>query len=87
VDLPTYGLRGCRRRRQVGIRAQKGFFAFCSKEVKTNIRSPKRTGRSLKLELKVVEAHRKGNMLNREEIILTITLFLVLEVEEGEEVE
>jgi hypothetical protein len=54
---------------------------------RTNIRSPKRIGRSLRLELKVVEAHREGNMLNREEIILTITLFLVLEVEEGEEVE
>jgi hypothetical protein len=54
---------------------------------RTNIRSPKRTGRSLRLELKEVEAHREGNMLNREEIMLTITLFLVLEVEEGEEVE
>ena len=34
-----------------------------------------------------MEVHREGNMLNREETMLTITLFLVLEVEEGEEVE
>jgi hypothetical protein len=34
-----------------------------------------------------VEPHREGNMLNRGEIMLTITLFLILEVEEEEEVE
>jgi hypothetical protein len=61
---------------------------------KTNIRSPKRTGRNLRLELREVEAHSRGNMLNsevsipnREEIMMTIILFLVQEVEEEEEVE
>jgi hypothetical protein len=34
-----------------------------------------------------VEPHREDNIPSREEIMLTITLFLVLEVEEGEEVE
>ena len=59
-----------------------------------NIRSPRRTGRNLRLELREVEAHREGNMLNREgnilsteEIMLTTTLFLVLEADEEEEVE
>jgi hypothetical protein len=61
---------------------------------RTNIRSPRRTGRNLRLELREVEPHNEGNMLNREgnilskgEIMLTIILFLVLEVEEEEEVE
>ena len=61
---------------------------------RTNIRSPRRTGRNLRLELREAEPHSEGNMLNREgsilskeEIMLTITLFLVLEVEEEEEVE
>jgi hypothetical protein len=59
-----------------------------------NIRSPRRTGRNLRLEQREVEPHREGHMLNREdnimsreEIMLTTTLFLVLEVEEEEEVE
>jgi hypothetical protein len=60
-----------------------------------NVRSPRRTGRNLRLELREVEPHNEGNnMLNnegiimsREEIMLTTTLFLVLEVEEEEEVE
>ena len=52
-----------------------------------NIRSPKKTGRSLKLKLKEVEPHSEGIILRKEEIMLTITLFLVLEVEEEEEVE
>jgi hypothetical protein len=61
---------------------------------KTNIRSPRRTGRNLRLELREVEAHKEGNMLNREgnilikeEIMRIKILFLVLEVEEEEEVE
>jgi hypothetical protein len=59
-----------------------------------NIKSPRRTGRNLKLELREVEHHREGHMLNRKgnilsrkEIMLTTTLFLVLEAEEEEEVE
>jgi len=61
-------------------------------QIKT--RSQRKTRRNLRLELREVEAHSEGHMLNREdnilsieEIMLTITLFLVLEVEEGEEVE
>jgi hypothetical protein len=52
-----------------------------------NIRSPRRTGRNLRLELREVEPHSEDNILSREEIMLTTTLFLVLEVEEEEEVE
>jgi hypothetical protein len=61
---------------------------------KINIRSPRRKGRNLRLGLREVEPHREGHMLNsegnilsREEIMLTITLFLILEAEEEEEVE
>ena len=61
---------------------------------KIKIRNPRRTGRNLRLELKEVEPHSEGNMLNREgnipsreEIMLTTTLFLVLEVGEEEEAE
>jgi hypothetical protein len=61
---------------------------------KINIRSPRRTRRNLRLELREVEDHNEGDMLNREENILSreeitliIILFLVLEVEEEEEVE
>jgi hypothetical protein len=60
-----------------------------------DIRSPRRTGRSLRLGQREVEPHsegnnmfnREGNILRKEEIMLTTTLFLVLEVEEEEEVE
>ena len=62
---------------------------------RTNIRSPRKTGRNLRLVQRGVEPHSEGNnMLNNEgnimsikEIMLTITLFLVLEAEEEEEVE
>jgi hypothetical protein len=57
-------------------------------------RSPRKTGRNLRLDLREVEVHNVGNMLNiegiilsREEGILIIILFLILEVEEDEEVE
>jgi hypothetical protein len=60
-----------------------------------NIRSPRKTGRNLRLIQRGVEPHSEGNnMLNnesnimsRKEIMLTITLFLVLEAEAEEEVE
>jgi hypothetical protein len=62
---------------------------------RTNIRSPRKTGRNLILVQRGVEPHSEGsNMLNNEgsimskkEIMLTITLFLILEAEEEEEVE
>jgi hypothetical protein len=62
---------------------------------RTNIRSPRKTGRNLRLVQRGVEPHSEGsNMLNNEgnimsikEIMLTITLFLVLETEAEEEVE
>jgi hypothetical protein len=57
-------------------------------------RSPRTTGRNLRFKLREVEVHSMGHMLNREgnitsreEIMLTTTLFLVLEVEEEVEVE
>jgi hypothetical protein len=59
-----------------------------------NTRIPNRTGRNLRLELREVEPHSEGHMLNREGSIMSreenmsmTTLFLVLEVEEEEEVE
>jgi hypothetical protein len=58
---------------------------------KTNIRSPRRIG-SLGLslnanKLREVEPHSEDNILSGEETMMIITLFLVLEVEEEEEVE
>ena len=60
-----------------------------------NSRSPRRNGRNLRLAQREVEPHsegnnflnREGSIMSREEIMLTTTLFLVLEVEEEEEVE
>jgi hypothetical protein len=61
---------------------------------RTKIKSPRRTGRNLRLELREVETRSEGNMLNREgniqnreEIMLIIIFFLVPEVEEEEEME
>ena len=61
---------------------------------KIEIRSLKKIGKKLRLKLREVEDHNKGNMLNnegnmliREEIMLIIIFFLVPEVEEEEEVE
>jgi hypothetical protein len=61
---------------------------------KIKTRNPRRTGRNLRFKLKEVEPHNKGNMLkiegnipNKEDIMLIIIFFLVLEVEEEEEVE
>jgi hypothetical protein len=54
---------------------------------KTNIRSPRNTGRNLRLVLREVEPHSEDNIMSREEIMLTTTLCLILEVEEEEEVE
>jgi hypothetical protein len=57
-------------------------------------RNPKMTQRNLRLELREVEPHSEGNILNkedsipnREESMLIIMFFLVLEVEEEEDVE
>jgi hypothetical protein len=61
---------------------------------KTNSKSPGTTGRNLRLELREVEIRSEGNMLSKENNILSreegmlITIcFLVPEVEEEEEVE
>ena len=54
---------------------------------KINIRSPRKTGRNLKLEQRGVEVHSEDNILSKEEDMLIIIGFLVLEVEEEEEVE
>jgi hypothetical protein len=62
---------------------------------RTITRSLERNGRNLRHEQRQVEPHSEGNhMLNREdnimsreEAMMTTTLFLVLEVEEEEEVE
>jgi hypothetical protein len=57
-------------------------------------RSPRRNGRNLRVKLREVEPHSEGHMLNREgsiqsreEDMLITICFLVLEVEEEEEVE
>jgi hypothetical protein len=60
-----------------------------------NTRSPRKNGRNFRFELREVEPHsegnnmlnREGSIMSREEIMLTTRLFLVLEVEEEEEVE
>jgi hypothetical protein len=54
---------------------------------KIKIRNPRRTERNFRIELREVEAHSEDIILSREEIMLIIIPFLVLEVEEEEEVE
>jgi hypothetical protein len=62
---------------------------------KKELRSPKRNGRNLRVKSKEVEPdsednptlNREDNIMNREEIMLMQILFLILEVEEEEEVE
>jgi hypothetical protein len=61
---------------------------------KINTRSPRRNGRNLRENLKEVELRREGHMLssedkklNKEEDMLIMIGFLVLEVKEEEEVE
>jgi hypothetical protein len=62
---------------------------------KRNTRSPRRNGRNLRVKLKEVEPHSKDNsmlsrgdnIMIREEIMLTRTLFLIPEVGEEDEVE
>jgi hypothetical protein len=61
---------------------------------RTNIRSLRRTRRNLRVKLREVGLHREdhmlnkeGNIMSREEIMLTTTLFLEPEVEEEGEVE
>jgi hypothetical protein len=61
---------------------------------RTNTISLRRNGRNLILVQREVEPHsvghmlnREGSIMNREEIMLTTTIFLVLEAEEEEEVE
>jgi hypothetical protein len=60
-----------------------------------NIRSPKKNERNLRLRQREVEPHsegnnmlnREGNILSKKETMLTTIPFLILEVEEEEEVE
>jgi hypothetical protein len=59
-----------------------------------NLGSPRRSGRNLRVKLKEVEPHNGDHILNREgsiqsraEDILMTIFFLVLEVEEEEEVD
>jgi hypothetical protein len=54
---------------------------------KIKIRNPRRIGRNLRLKLREVEAHREGNIPNRDEVMMLIMFFLIPEVEEEEEVE
>jgi hypothetical protein len=62
---------------------------------KINTRSPRTTGKILRIELRQVGPYcegnhmlnREGSIMSREEIMMTTVLCLILEVEEEEEVE
>jgi hypothetical protein len=80
--------------RKQGQRGRAGAIQEASQLPKINIRSLRRNGRNFRVKLKEVEPQSEGNMLNRENNILNrkegmliIICFLVLEVEEEEEVE
>ena len=49
---------------------------------KKNFRSTRRIGRDLRVKLKEVEPHSRGSKMISKEIMLTLTHFLVPEVEE-----
>jgi hypothetical protein len=51
------------------------------------IRNPRKSGRNLRLKMREVEAHKEGNIPNREVSMIMESFFLVPKVEEEEEVE